>query len=152
MSEFTINISGLDAVRKRFKAVNDFFNSKVPVQSIVSEIKEGILTKTAQGHDYMGRNFKPYSKAYAKKKGSSRVDLRVTGEMMDTVDTEVTDPRHGRVFIRGDRALIAQFHNKGGPRPGRPPQREFFNVSKSAIQNLAKKHIDDPIMKLLGRR
>jgi hypothetical protein len=152
MSEFTINVSGLDAVRKRFKSVNDFFNSKAPVQSIVSEIKEGILTKTAQGHDYMGRNFKPYSKAYAKKKGSSRVDLRGTGEMMDSVDTEVTDPRHGRVFIRGARALIAQFHNKGGPRAGRPPMREFFNISKSALQKLWTKYRDDVLMRLLGRR
>ena len=152
MPEFSINISGHLETAKRFRDVANFLNSTKPMQRIVDSIKEGILVKTAKSHDYMGRNFKPYSKAYAKKKGSSRVNLRVSGEMMDSIDAEATDPRHGKVSIGGDRALIALFHNKGGPRPGRPPQREFFNVSKSAIQNLAKKHIDDPIMKLLGRR
>jgi phage gpG-like protein len=151
MPEITLNIKGLADTMKMLKSVEEFLKSPKPMEGVVGEVKQIVLDKTGRGLDYMGRRFKPYSKAYAKKKGKTRVDLRDTGDMLDSIKAEVITPNHGQVKVTRHE-LIAQFHNLGGPKSGRPPERRFMDLAKSAVLNLAKKYFDEPIQKLLGRR
>lgn len=45
--------------------------------------RERIYRRTVSGIDADGQPFAPYSEAYAKAKGSSRVDLQVSGNMLN---------------------------------------------------------------------
>lgn len=45
--------------------------------------RERIYRRTVSGIDAEGQPFAPYSAAYAKAKGSSRVDLQVSGNMLN---------------------------------------------------------------------
>lgn len=148
----TVTIRGAGEARRAFRKIEEFLRSTKPMEGIVADIKETILNKTGGGHDYMGRNFKPYSKAYAKKKGTSRPDLRVSGAMLGAIKTKVLAPRHGQVYVASEGTsgnantdMLAQIHNTG---TGKQPRREFMNLSKSAVQQLKKKHIDDPLLQL----
>jgi len=144
----SIKVTGIQEAIEQFKDIREFLKSTKPMEGIVQDIKETILEKTSQGHDYMNRRFKPYSKAYAKRKGKTRVDLRDTGDMLDSIRTEVISPKHGRVMVTNKR-LIAQFHNTGTRKMA---QREFMNLSKSAKAKLVKKHYDDPLLELAKAR
>jgi len=134
------------------------------MQNVVDDIKDLITNKTADGKDYMGKKFTRYSASYAKKKGVGRgdVDLRASGAMLNSIMARVDSPKHGRVEVL-NKPLIAQYHNQGGSKVrflpgakviegGQPPKREFMNISDSALGKLVKKHFDDVIMKILGRR
>jgi len=177
MPEITMKIGGLNETMRMLKEVETFLKDTQPMQNIVDDVKDIITNKTAQGKDYLGQNFKPYSKEYAKSKhrgrrqkmagdigwrgvhaierfagiGSGTVDLRQSGTMMNSITGQVINANHGKVEVRGH-TFIAQLHNKGGTKSGRPPIREFMNLSKSAIKDLQKKYFDDPLMKLLGRK
>ncbi len=150
----TVKITGIDGARAQLRAINDFLASPKPMEGIVADIKDIVLDKTAKGYDYMGRNFKPYSKAYAERRQKmgigTRPDLQVSGTMLGSIRTEVKDPRHGAVFVSGASEpgggirsdMLAQIHNTG---TGKMPLREFMNLAPSAVQKLRKKHYDDPI-------
>ena len=138
---------------RTFRNIEKFLQSKKPMTAIAKEVKETILKKTEKGHDYMGRRFEPYSEAYAKRKKKKTVNLKDSGKMLKAITTKVVTPSHGRVYIKfagsPNRQIIANIHNTG---TGKMPEREFMNLSDSAIKKLAKKHYDDPIMKILGRK
>ncbi len=54
--------------------------------------RELILRRTAAGTDAQGRPFTPYSEGYAKRKGTSRVDLKLSGAMLNAITiVETTD-------------------------------------------------------------
>ena len=131
--------------------VESFLKDPAPMQGLVEDVKADILQKTARGVDYNGRLFAPLSKAYAKKTGKSRSNMRESGRMLDSITAKALTPSHGQVKVN-DEELIAQFHNQGGPKSGRPPKREFMNVTPSFLAGLVKKWFDDRIMQILGRR
>ena len=149
----TVEIKGVDELVDVFDDIEALLKSPKPMQKIVTDVKELIQTKTEKGLDYMGRKFEPYSAAYAKKKGTSRANLKDTGTMLDAIKTEVLTPQHGRISVRpatypGKKAkadMLAQIHTTG---TGKQPQRDFFNITKSATEKIVKKHYDDPILKL----
>jgi hypothetical protein len=154
MAEKAIKITGLTAVQAQLRAVSDFLQSPAPMQHIVDDVKDLVLTKTALGLDYKGKSFEPYSAKYAKKKmgmtATGRPNLKVTGRMLDAVTAKVQDAGHGSVFIKDAAAAqIGQYHNAGTKKMAK---REFMNISQSAVDKLAKKYFDDEIMKILGRR
>jgi hypothetical protein len=151
MPEIFLNIKGITETMRMLKSVEAFLNDPQPMQNIVDDVKDKITERTDRGLDYRGYSFHPYSKSYAKKKGKKKVDLRDTGQMMNSIGAEVINPHHGKVWVKSH-VLIAQLHNKGGKDPGRPPVREFMNMTKTAILKLQKQYIDDPLMKLMGRR
>ena len=152
MAEHGIRIAGLNAVTRKLQAVNEFLGSTEPMQELCEDIRDLITVKTAAGKDYMNRNFEPYSEEYARRKKKTRPDLRVKGEMMNSIEAKAESPKRGYVDVRGRRQLIAFYHNEGGPKEGKPPKRRFMDISKTGLQKLVKKCFDDPIMKLLGRR
>ena len=54
--------------------------------------RERILRRTAAGMDAEGRPFRAYSEGYAKQKGTTRVDLKLSGAMLNAITlVEVTD-------------------------------------------------------------
>ncbi len=101
----SMKTTGIDAVRKKFQELHKFLESQEPMQKTVDEVKETILEKTLRGLDYSGRRFEPYSKEYAdrrRKKGlSTKPNLRVTGEMLDSIKAEVISPTQGKVSVTG---------------------------------------------------
>lgn len=154
----SVRITGVAEVKRQFAGIEAFLASTKPMEGIVAEIKTLILVKTASGLDYMGRSFKPYSKAYKKKKtgmtATGRPNLKLSGTMLDAIKTEVKDPRHGAVFVApvgepGSNVqsdMLAQIHTTG---TGKQPQREFMNLAPSAVKNLTKKYYDDPILEIV---
>jgi len=145
----TVKLSGIAPTRKMLQDIERFISSTKPMKEITDDAIDIIKDKTESGLDYMHRRFEPYSSAYAKKKGRSKVNLRVTGQMLGSIVRKIINAYHGRIFIRGRRAVVGAVHNKG---TRKMPQREFMNLSKSAIAKLAKKHYDDKLMKIMGRR
>jgi hypothetical protein len=153
----SIKITGVAGVKRQFAAIEEFLASTKPMEGIVADIKTIILIKTSSGLDYMGRGFKPYSKAYAERKkgmtATGRPNLKLSGTMLDALKTEVIDVRHGAVFVApvgepGSNAqsdMLAQIHTTG---TGKQPQREFMAISDNAVKKLAKKYYDDPILEL----
>jgi hypothetical protein len=156
----SIKITGVAGVKRQFAAIEEFLASTKPMEGIVADIKDIILIKTSSGLDYMGRGFKPYSKAYAERKkgmtATGRPNLKLSGTMLDALKTEVIDARHGAVFVApvgepGSNAqsdMLAQIHTTG---TGKQPQREFMGISDNAIKKLTKKFYDDPILELAKR-
>lgn len=56
---------------------------KINTNIILQKIRLHILKRTAAGKDTYDNAFKPYKPAYAKKKKSSKVNLRYTGHMLN---------------------------------------------------------------------
>ena len=151
----TVEIKGANELIAVFREIEDFLKDEKPMQGIVDDIADLVQTKTEKGLDYRSRKFEPYSPAYAKKKGTSRANLKDTGKMLDAIDTKVLNANHGKVFVesrsytgKGKRArtdMVAQIHNTG---TGKQPEREFMNITPSALKKLKKKHYDDPLLKI----
>jgi len=159
-------ITGIPAVKHQFAAIEAFLASTKPMEGIVTDIKDIILTKTSNGVDYMGKSFAPYSETYAKRRkgrtAKGRPNLKRTGTMLHNIYTKVDDSRHGRIDIfpgaePGGKGInskfLAQVHTLGTTHAGKNnditiPQREFMNLAPSAVKKLTKKHYDDPILVL----
>lgn len=88
-----------------------------------------------------GRSFKKYSKAYRKLKGSSDVDLRLSGDMLDSMEVdEVT--RH-TITVAFDDQLSndkAHGHINGG---NNLPVRDFFGLPVGELSRIVKKVAGD---------
>lgn len=155
----TIHTTGIDDLRWQLRRINQLLDSNRPMEKICKDVEKRILDRTDSGRDFRNRKFYPYSEKYAKRKRVSRssVDLRLTGTMLGAIETRVLNPRHGQVLVTsramaGTSAksdMIAQIHTTG---TGKQPQRDFMNVTPKALQDFVKKHYDDEIMRILGRR
>lgn len=153
----SIKVTGLRETRQMMARVENFLRSTKPMEGIVKGVKEEIEKKTAKARDYKNVKFESYSSAYAKKKGTTHVDLSLSGLMLASLETKVLNANHGRIFIKtqsypGARIktdLLANIHTTG---TGKQPKREFMNISKSVMKQLQKKYYDDKIMKILGRK
>jgi len=128
---------------------------------------KGIVARTKGGIDIAGQRFKPYSKAYAKKKGTSSANLVSSGRMISRsgFDYEVLGG-NGRIYIRiyvpakmhrggADHYTLASVHNFG-MRSGRGsgfnmPKREFFGLDKKindALMAYSRDHWRKLLLKL----
>lgn len=158
MSQKTIVITGIPHAMREFQDIERFLKSKTPMRGITNDIKDGIIEKTDAGHDYRGRNFKPYSVPYKKRRAKAglptKPDLRVTGDMLGSIKAEAIDATHGRVEVAAKpheglmADMLAQVHNTGS---GKQPQREFMNITDNALKTLQKKHYDDPLLEIVRR-
>jgi hypothetical protein len=147
----SVEIRGINEALAPFKAIDSFLGSKKPMQGFCDGVGERILEKTARGEDYKSRKFKPYSKAYAKRKGSKHVNLKVKGKMLDAIKSLAISPERGKIWVQPrshgkiNADMLAQIHTTG---TGKQPQREFMNISQAGISELVKKHYNDPIKEL----
>ena len=140
-------ISGVQETKAQLNAIIAFLESTEPMQKICEEVKERILKRTKASRDYRNRKFAPYSTKYAKRKGSTKVNLRVSGEMLDSMKARAISARRGVVELLA-KELIANIHTQG---IGKQPQRDFFDITKTALQEFVNEHYDKEIMRILGR-
>lgn len=158
MPEHSIQIVGVPEVLNGLGQLNKFFKSTKPMELLTEDVKERIVELTGRSLDYKGRRFAAYSKKYAKwkkeKTGSSKVNLRLSGTMLNALSTEVESPKKGRVFVastpepsgRIGADWLAEIHSQG---TGPQKQREFMNITKNALKVFIKKRFDDPILNII---
>lgn len=142
-----VNISGVQETKAQLRAILNHLESSEPMQNICEDVKERVLKRTKAGRDYRNRKFAPYSTKYARRKGSTKVNLRVTGEMLDSMKARAISARRGVVELT-TKELIANIHTQG---IGKQPQRNFMDITPTALQEFVTKHHDDEIKKILGR-
>lgn len=58
---------------------------KLDLTAILTKIRNSIVFRTKSGYDKNNNAFKPYTPNYAKKKKSSKVDLTLTGHMLNSL-------------------------------------------------------------------
>lgn len=58
---------------------------KLNLQKVLIAVRNSIKARTQSGKDFENKPFKPYKPAYAKKKKSSKVDLTLTGHMLNSL-------------------------------------------------------------------
>lgn len=91
------------------------YTIKINTRSILQKLRKYILARTQSGKDTYNQSFLPYTPQYAKKKGTKKVNLRLTGHMLNDLKTinddtiGITNPyaiakakgnaNHGRQFM-----------------------------------------------------
>lgn len=58
---------------------------------ILKKIRDSIVNRTKKGYDYNLKPFKPYTSKYAKKKKSNKVNLTLTGHMLNSLQVLTDD-------------------------------------------------------------
>jgi phage gpG-like protein len=112
------------------------------VQKQMEFAKGEIKERTAEGKDVNGRQFAKYNPAYAAKKGSDFVDLRVKGHMMGSIQVNVKD-NGGEIVaelaVTGTENLKkAKAIMTGGDGRWKAGPRKFFALSKKQISEIKK--------------
>lgn len=137
-----VEIEGLTELATRLDRVGRCLVDRRLLEELSGEAKEMVLKRTSEGRDVKGRPFRPYSKGHARARkkrglGTSRVDLRFSGKMLDNIATEVDEARGlGRVFFRNGKAETrAGYHDmEGGGSPR--VRRAFFGLSVEDVERL----------------
>lgn len=142
-----INISGVQETKAQLRAILNHLESSEPMQKICEDVKGRILKRTAASRDFRNMKFAPYSAKYARKKGSTKVNLKLTGEMLNSMKARTINPRRGVVELTA-KELIANIHTQG---IGKQPQRDFFDITPTALQEFVTKYHDNKIMEILRR-
>ena len=92
--------------------------------------KAGIVKRTLEkSQDAFMRPLAPYSEAYAKFKGSTKVNLKVSGQMWSSLTTKA-DARTAKLFFLGEPQEYAAYQHFGIRRGGKISKpRPFFALS-----------------------
>lgn len=137
MLQVEIKAHGLKEAQRAFRSFHQAIakGSVEPMTIMANKAIEIIHTRTAQGKDVDGSTFKPYSPKYAKRKGSTHVNLYLHGDMIESIIFQAW-AKKARVLIKGTLALITKaiVHDQGG-RSGRGkgfamPKRQFMGVDR----------------------
>ncbi len=126
--------SDIDFNQNIKKIINDavFLSAQIGVK----EIKKGIDTSK----DIKGRPFEKLSPStikQKKKKGQSLKPLIATG-MMRKLPPVKGKSGKSTISVANKRTDVSQYHDQGGSTSGQPPQREWFGLTKKALQNIDK--------------
>jgi len=70
-------------IKKYEKKINTVLQRNINL--IGMEVQRGIIKRTQKGLDVSNKSFKPYKKPYAKKKGSSTVNLTEKQNMLNAI-------------------------------------------------------------------
>lgn len=137
MLQYQVRVKGLKEAQRQYRKFYAAIRQgrKEAMEAGGKKAVEIIRKRTTAGKDVNHRKFQEYSKAYAKWKGTSFVDLELRGIMLNAVSLKAW-AKKCRIFIKGTGELIkkAIVHNNGG-RSGRGtgfamPKREFMGVEK----------------------
>ena len=98
-----------------------------------------IKSRTAKGKDIKGKKFKAYTPIYAKKKGSSIVNLKKSGKMLKAINKQ-TWSRKCRIFVKStarkqkiDNYNLTIVHNFG---TRKMPKREYMGLIRKEVKKL----------------
>ena len=103
-----------------------------PFNKLMAEtLKTGITSRTQSGKDVDSKTFKEYTPAYRAKKGSSKVNLTVSNNMLHAMKYEINGSTL-RFYYTGNEGKKAHGNQvKNG--------RKFFGLDKKQIAMLKKK-------------
>jgi hypothetical protein len=95
---------------------------------------ETINNRTLDGRTIHGGKFKKYSEEYADKKGVSRdsVDLFLEGDMLDSVDANVSGP-NVEITLGSEEAPKGYNHQVGDTLP----KRQWFGITTTEARQIA---------------
>lgn len=121
--------------RKLTAAINE------ALETALEDQKEAIIKRTRSGKDIKGQFFKGYTPAYAKKRAKMSlqthpVNLTVTGDLLDTIETKIVKNNNGNFKLELEIADDQKDKAKGLQK-----KRKFFGLSqaqeKALIQQLS---------------
>lgn len=64
---------------------------KLDLTAVLNKIRNSIVSRTKSGYDKNNNAFNPYTPKYAKKKKSNKVDLTLTGHMLNSLQVLSND-------------------------------------------------------------
>lgn len=111
---------------------------KVAMKKLGERIADHIRKRTRSGRDERGRPFKPYSAAYAKRKGSAKVDLTLSGDMLDDIQPLNVTDKSVRVGNKSDKLADRAAYNEKRDSPTSKSARHFMGVTKAELRKQAK--------------
>lgn len=129
--------------------INDSTIKYAIAQSFINKI----IDRTLENKDRFGKPFKKYSKSYINSldfqsfgKSASDVNLKLTGEMLDSIEVLSTIGSKLVIGIKGDNAAKAYGHIKGmqghPTLEGKTPIRDFFGVTENDVSEVKKEFRD----------
>ncbi len=113
---------------------------------------ERIIERSQEGKDRNGKEFNPYTEAYANAKGVSvnDVDMTLFGDMLLAIDGDTSRQDVVELAIEGDEAVKAFAHMTGYK--GHPTiknrsknKREFFGLSEDEAEAIANSIDTQPV-------
>lgn len=130
--------------------LEELFGRKIKDASLRQQIAEDalniVLRRTLQGYGVeRGRavKFKPYSKAYAKRKGQTKVDLEQKGRMLNSLRLISSSPGKVEIGIDDDNAPKAHGHMTGMDGLGPLPRRSFLGLTEDDLRKMKSSYKTD---------
>ena len=125
----TIKFNAVSSLKKSLnKKRKDLSKLDNDIKLIAKNTVKNIKANTKKGVDVHGRRFTAYTQSYKKQKGSSKVDLWLSGDMQKSLRVKKLRKNSYEVSFRGSLSNVkATAHNNGTKKL---PKREFFGVSK----------------------
>lgn len=128
----------------------DLSNEESLAEEIGQDIVDFIQERAANGQGIGGKELRsPYSKAYSKSiefelfgKSEDEVNMRLTGDMLDSIEVLGFDNNVLTVGISGGEAPKAHGHMTGKNGTVPKMKREFFGLSKSEIAEITDRYQD----------
>jgi hypothetical protein len=131
--------------------------------AIAQSMVNAIVDRTLSNKDAFGSNFTSYSKEYinslefqAYDKSAGDVNLKLTGEMLDSIEVASTSGNKVVIRVTPDQAAKAFNHITGDT----VKKRNFFGITEKEINKIKKEFrssvndntqaIDNKVLKLLG--
>ena len=128
----------------------DLSQDETLAAEIGQDIVDFITKRSNDGKGIGGKKLKsPYSKAYTKTtdfevagKSATDINMRLTGDMIDSIDVLDFDGQVLTVGIEGDQAPKAHGHMTG--KNGEVPamKREFFGLTEKELEGITKNYAD----------
>jgi hypothetical protein len=141
-----IKIKGIDQAEKKFNKLYDLLNDNEKLlENVGPFLNFQILQRTAKGVDYEGKQFKPYSEGYKKRRKKAgrpvnKVDLNFTGSMLSAI-TQDNIPNGLSLFFLNTKDKF------GTSNPDKAfwnqQDRKFFAVSAKDILAVEKIILDE---------
>lgn len=85
---------------------------KINLRKLTLQIANQIVKRTKSGKDYNLQTFKPYTQTYAKKKKKRKVDLTLSGLMLQSLRPIKDDTIGFNNTIAQNRAIYNQSHER----------------------------------------
>jgi hypothetical protein len=129
----------------------DFEIPQVVHEAFGQEVIDIIRERTAKTKDINGNDLpSPYSEAYSESlefkafgKSKNKVNMKLTGDMLDSMDILDIDGNVLKVGLEGLEATKAFAHNTGFEGhpvlDGKVPKRKFFGVTKDEVNKIKSK-------------
>ena len=122
------------------------FSGNEPLKIVICQtIIDYMRERTSKGKDYNGQAFAPYSESYKESDEyeaygkSSRVNMKLTGDMLASLDFQLEGNTATFLFDDPEEEAKAFGHMTGmeGHKflEGKTPAREFFGITRSEIES-----------------